>query len=225
MSPDDRVLVGAITRKKDLRLARDQGWYRIPQARMPRGVHTEYLAFFLSSRVAGQPESGIYFFAERAGLELAYRRDLLPDEADHPRANEVYYQVQLRNWQAKTPPVLNPTRRSIAFIYTTWDRFVRAREIKDLYSDADYYVDRIYHALRNDGLKSLDRYWEAERSQTGFGAQLRILCERGAVTASAEPAAGDIFLSGDDDDDEILAKIRAEVARKGGPVMINIPID
>ncbi|MBZ0300592.1 MAG: hypothetical protein K8J31_12660 [Anaerolineae bacterium] len=225
MYPDDRVLVGAITRKGDLKLARDEGWYRIPQSRLPRGVHAEYLAFFVNSRVAGQPDGGIYYFAEREGVELAYRRDLLPREANHPRASEIYYKVQLRNWQEKSPPVLNPSRRSIAFIYTTWDRFVHAREIKDLYSDADYYVDRIYHALRNDGLNPIERFWDAERRETGVGAQLRILCEKGLLTASTEKLLGDILLKTDEKEDAILAKIREEVARKGGPVMIHIPID
>lgn len=225
MYPDDRVLVGAITRRKDLHHARDNGWYRIPQAKLTRGVHAEYLAFFLSSRVADQPDSGIYYFARRAGVELAYRRDLLPDEANHPRAGDVYYKVQLAEWQEKSPPVLNPTRRSITFIYTTWDRFVHAREIKDLYSDADYFVDRIYHALRNDGYQ-MNRSWDAERRYTGHGAQLHILCESGDVTASANgDDDSDIFLDQAGRQDAILAKIRAEVAKKGGPVMISIPLD
>lgn len=223
--PDDRVLVGAITRKKDLKCARDDGWYRIPQARMTRGVHAEYLAFFLNSRVADQPESGIYYVARQSGVELAYRRDLFPDEANHPRAGDVYYKVQLHDWQAKDPPVLNPTRRTIAFIYTTWDRFVNAREIKDLYSDADYFVDRIYHALRNSGY-TLDRSWDAERRYTGYSAQIRILCEQGDVTAATDSDDEfDVFLDQAGREDAILAKIRAEVAKKGGPVTINIPID
>ena len=225
MYPDDRVLVGAITRQKDLTRARDDHWYRIPQLRVARGVHAEYVAFFLNSRVAKKPDSGIYFFARRAGVELAYRRDLLPDEANHPRADDVYYKVQLTDWQEKSPPILNPTRRSITFIYTTWDRFVHASEIKDLYSKADYFVDRIYHALRNNGY-NMDRSWDAERRTTGHGAQLRILCENGDLTASTDSDDdSDIFLDQAGREDKILAKIRAEVAKKGGPVMISIPID
>lgn len=225
MYPEDRVLVGAVTRKKDFKLARDRGWYRIPQARMPRGIHADYIAFFLNSRIAGKSDSGIYYFAEPAGVELAYRRDLLPDETGHPRANDVYYQVHLRNWREKSPPVLNPTRRTFAFIYTTWDRFVRAREIKDLYSDADYYVDRIYHALRNDGLTGIERYWDVERKETGVGAQIRVLCERGSFTASTDQAVADIFLEDGAAEDAILAKIRAEIAKRGGPLTIHIPLD
>ena len=221
--PDDRVLVGAITRKKDLKHARDDGWYRVPQARLPRGVHSEYIAFFLNARVAGKSAGGIYFYARLSGVELAYRRDLLPDEANHARADDVYYKLQLRDWKEKSPPVLNTSKRSFAFIYTTWDRFVNASEIKDLYSEADYFVDRIYHALRSDGY-SAERTWDAERRYTGYGAQLRILCQNGTVTAAADPYIhGAIPLDGEDD--AILARIRAEIAKQGGPVLVNIPVD
>jgi hypothetical protein len=142
MYPEDRVLVAVITRRKDLRIARDQSWYRIPQARLKHGLDAEYLAFFVSSRLAPSGAGGIYFFAARAGLELAYRRDLLPDEADHPRAGEIYYQVQLRAWQDKIPPILNPNRRPVTFIQTTWDRFCDARSIDDLFSRAPHYTQR-----------------------------------------------------------------------------------
>ena len=58
---EDRVLVAAITRRKDLGLAREAHWYRIPLARMPLGVPAEYLAFFTAARVAGKDRSGIYW--------------------------------------------------------------------------------------------------------------------------------------------------------------------
>jgi hypothetical protein len=225
MYPHDQVLIGAITRKKDLLLAQEQHWYRIPQQRMKRGVLAKYLAFFLNRRLAPGEHSGIYYFAERDGVELAYRRDLLPDEAGHARADEVYYRVALKDFQAKQPPILNPTNRSFAFIHTTWDRFLKAREIKDLYSEADYFVDRIYHALRHGGIDNVDRYWDAEQPQTGQHAHLRILCEDGVILAGTEVDKADIHLSDDEPEDSILAKIRAEIAKHGGPLMVNIPLD
>lgn len=225
MYPHDQVLVGAITRKKDLRLAQDQHWYRIPQNRMPRGILAEYIAFFLNSRIAPENASGIHYFARRSGVELAYRRDLLADETGHDRANDVYYKVSLEDFQQKQPPVLNPTNRRFAFILTTWDRFLKAHEIKDLYSDADYFVDRIYHALRHRGINGIERYWDAELPQTGEQAHLRILCEDGVVIAATEQGKGTIHLSRAEPEDRILAKIRAEIAKHGGPLMVNIPLD
>lgn len=126
------MLVGVIRRQRDLRFARDEGWYRIPVAHWPRDVDCEVLAFFLS-RAFGPLNGGIRYYAEMRGLELAYRRDLLPDEAEHRRANDVYYRVALGPLVEKQPPVLNPGRRRFAFITCTWDRFDAARAIADLY--------------------------------------------------------------------------------------------
>jgi len=224
MYPDDRVLVGAIKRKRDLAYARDAHWYRIPQAQMPRGVNTEYIAFFLNKSTLRGRDSGVHFFARRTGLELVYRRQLLPDEAGHPRADGVYYKVQLDELHEKTPAILNPTHRRFSFIYTTWDRFVNAQQVSDLYSTADYYVDRIYHALRSSGVRS-ERFWEIEKPETGVAPQLRILCQNGTVIASTEVTPETIFLDTAQQEDAILTKIRAEIARQGGPVMVNTPLD
>lgn len=149
MYPDDRVLVGVINRKRDLRLMLEERWYRIPCKRLPGGIYAEYIAFYLSGSAARDKDTtGIHYYAQRSGLELVYRKDLLPEQADHERADEVYYKVQLKPAIARVPPITNPSRRSISFIYTTWDRFVQAQIINDLYSQSGHFVDRIYHALR-----------------------------------------------------------------------------
>ena len=68
MFPEDRVLVGVINRKRDLAIAQAEGWYRIPQRRMPRGVNAEYVAFFLS-RAFKEQNGGVYYYAEFKGLD------------------------------------------------------------------------------------------------------------------------------------------------------------
>jgi hypothetical protein len=222
MLPEDSVLVGVINRKRDLVFARDQHWYRIPQERMPRGVTADYLAFFLS-RAFGDRSGAIHFYAERRGLELRYRRDLLPNEPDHKRADAVYYRVALGDLQPKDPPIINDTKRTISFIYTTWDRFIHARTIADLYSENDYYVDRIYYALHDHGLHAA-RSWDAERRVDDFAPGLRILCENGAsVIVSARQASGAYYMDRSQSDDSILKAILEQIARNGGPASVSIP--
>lgn len=227
MYPEDRVLVGVINRKRDLDHVRYSHWYRIPQGRAQKGIHAEYLAFYLS-RAFGEQNGAIHYYARRTGHELARRRDLLPDEADHPRANERYYKIQLGELRDKIPPVANPTRRPVVFIYTTWDRFVAAEQISDLYSEADQFVDRVYHALRQSGIRS-ERLWEAERASDDGGAQLRILCKRGeTIATTGPPAEGRLSLSpgqGQEAIQQVLAEIRARMAALGGPLTAPIPLE
>jgi hypothetical protein len=226
MHPDDRVLVGVINRKHDLDTLLSSHWYRIPQKHMPDGVYTEYIAFYLSGYAAKKFDApGIYYYAERRGIELAYRRDLLPDEADNPRADAVYYKVQFAAINGKNPPVANPKKRPVSFIFTTWDRFVNAKEIADLYSKSDYYVDRIYHALRDKQIRPI-RFCDVHKKEYGISAALRFVCESGTLTGYTDAAQIDehgFYLDVDEPEDKILQEIRTRIASMGGLVTIAVP--
>lgn len=224
MYPEDRVLVGVIKRKKDLTIAREDLWYRVPQGQLSRGVNAEYVALFLSGSVFKAQSGGIHYFARISGLELVYRRDILPNEASHPRAGDVYYKIALSELQAKQPPILNPTHRVIAFIHTTWDRFVQASTISDLYSNSDYFVDRIYHALRTEGFQP-EHFWETEAKDYPYAPGVRILCENGAIVASTVKSGDHFYLDEAEREDAILKAIIEEIRRRGGPATINIPTD
>ncbi len=227
MYPEDRVLIGVINRKRDLITAQEAGWYRIPQGRMPHGVYHEYIGFFLSGKPFKGRSGSVAYFAKKKGYELAYRRDLLPNEADHKRANDRYYKVTFDELQPKVPPIVNESKRSIAFIHTTWDRFVRAETIADLYSRADYLVDRIYHALRSPKVR-IDRWWEADGTNDGYqlpGAGVRVLCQQGSVMASTVKQPGALFLDLELGEDKLVAALRAEIAKMDGPVMGGLGTD
>jgi acyl carrier protein phosphodiesterase len=146
MYPEDRVLIGVINRKRDLNALLNEQWYRIPFQRMPEGVNAEYLGFYISG-ILGKGKSGIYYYAPLCGIELLKRADLLPDEAQHVRANEWYFKCQMRSVKECHPPILNPSKQWISFIHTTWDRFADALTVSDLYSKSAFYVNRIYYAL------------------------------------------------------------------------------
>jgi hypothetical protein len=231
MYPDDRVLIGVLNRKRDFVLARDEHWYRIPRDRAPRIIETEYIAFYFSGSFKDQ-NAGIHYFARRTGHELVRRRDLLPDESQHKNADQLYYKIQIGDLQEKLPPITNPTRRPITFIYTTWDRFVAADKIADLYSNAEWFVERVANVLREIGITP-ERHWEFEDQHM---SELRIRCERGIVSAIAgqserrtsAPTDGEhtIVLSVGDDDaavKESIAAIQAAIAGLGGPKFVDIP--
>lgn len=227
MYPEDRVLVGVIKRKRDFDTLQREHWYRIPHKRAPQGIDAEYIAFFMSRAFKAQ-NGGIHYYARRTGMELVRRRDLVPGEAEHPRADDWYHKLQIGELRPKEPPVLNSDRRAVSFIHTTWDRFEVARTIADLYSDADEFVDRVFHALQRSGVPA-ERQWEAARTSDDGGAQVRVRCEDGDVIAStrpdrehriALPSAGDQALV-TTSVQAILDAIRAH----GGPVMINIPLE
>ena len=223
--PSDRVLVGGVRRKRDLTFIRANNWYWIPKEQMPHGVFVEYIALFVQSKLVNGQPSGIYYFGRRGGVELQYRRDLFPKQPKHANANKQYYKIQLHAVIPKTPPILNPTNRRFAFIHTTWDRFLPAQTIAELYSDADHLVDRVYHALRDHQIRS-ERFWESEQQYTRKPPQVRVLCDSGRyVVASTEPDSDDEFdLLDEQSPDDILQAILERIEAEGGAVMPPIPI-
>ena len=111
---------------------------------MPLGIDEEYIAFFLSGTVFGYQSGSIAYYARRAGVELVRRRDLIASESQHPRANNLYFNVAIDNLCVKSPNIPNISKRRFAFIRTTWDRFAEAKSLEDLYSDAFCYSERDY---------------------------------------------------------------------------------
>jgi len=141
MYADDRVLVGVLKRKKDLQIAQQQHWYRIPARQLPLGLQAEYIALFLSACLQPTHGGSVAYFARVTGVELTRRSDLLPNERQRPQ--DLYYKVQFRHIIEKDPPILNVPARRFSFIRSTWDRFICAETISDLYSTDGIFVDRL----------------------------------------------------------------------------------
>jgi hypothetical protein len=180
MHADDRVLVAVMNRAQDLQLARDQGWYRIPESKAGRGAFFEYVAFYFTSAF-GEEKWAIHYYARVLGHELLTRRQLLPDQPDHPRAADFYYKLQLGALRKRKPPIVSRRWRRITFIYTTWDRFEAAEEINDLYAEGGEFVDRLYHALRESGLRP-ERCYPVREAGIDYIADLAVPCCAGVLT-------------------------------------------
>jgi hypothetical protein len=179
MHPEDRVLVAVMTRPKDFEAARDLGWYRVPEKKAPRGVFFEYVAFYFTAAF-GEQAYAVHCYARRLGHELVTRRDLLPDEPDHLRADEQYYKLQLGPLQKREPPIVSQRWRRITFIHTTWDRFQAAEEINDLFVEDGEFVDRLYYALRESGL-SPERQYPVREANVEYVASLAVPCREGVL--------------------------------------------
>ncbi len=131
--PEDAiVLVAILPHPRDLEIARILGWYRIPLRSAPKVLSVDYLAFYQTAAFGEDERWGIHYLASVRGHELTTRAELLRQEADHPRAREEYYKVQLGELQRITPPIQAGRWRRLTFLYTTGERLNRAATLQDL---------------------------------------------------------------------------------------------
>jgi hypothetical protein len=209
MYPEDRVLVAYMPSRADFELVQREGWYRIPQRKAPKGVYAEYFAFYFG-RAFGPEKWAIHYYASRLGHELVTRCLLLPDQPDHPRADDVYYKVQLGELHRLDKPISSLRWRRITFLHTTWDRFRDASEINDLFIEGGEYVDRIYAALKERGIQT-ERDYQVEEPGGHYVVPLAIPCQHGRIDINcAEVPQTDLELSA------LVARLEREADEKGG---------
>jgi len=209
MYPEDRVLVAYVPRPSDFDLIRRAGWYRIPQRSAPKGLHAEVIAFYFGAAF-GEDKYAIHYYARNAGHELARRRDLLPDETDHPRADDIYYKVQLGPLQRLAQPIVSLRWRRLTFLHTTWDRFRDATEINDLFIEGGPYVDRLYATLKERGIRA-DRDYRVNEEQPEYVVALSVPTRDGRVNVPY----GDLPDS-DAAVDALADAVVQAIARQGG---------
>lgn len=230
MHPDDRVLVAVMNRPQDFEIARDQRWYRLPEEKAGRGAFFEYLAFYFTAAF-GDLKWAVHHYARILGHELLTRRQLLPGEPDHPRADAFYYKLQLGPLQKREPPIASLRWRRVTFVYTTWDRFEAAEELNDLYAEGGEFVDRLYHALREAGMTP-ERQYPVREEGVEYVADLAIPCRAGTVAVGVAGTASEVQTAGvlcftpqmvADDPGGCLDAVRAEIEQRGG-VLPPVPL-
>jgi hypothetical protein len=136
LQPTSLILVCFLPTPRDLEIARLLGWYRIPLRTAPKVVAVDYLAFYQPSSF-GQRGGQIEYVAEVRGHELTTRGELLKDEADHPRAKEEYYKIQIGGLEKLKEPIVAGRWKRITFFYTTGEYLLNARTLRDLVVDED----------------------------------------------------------------------------------------
>jgi hypothetical protein len=120
---------------EDWRRVQHEHWYRIPVKHAPEPVpNIDWLAFFFT-KIFGEDKWAIHYYARVKGHELLTRRELIPSQPDHKRANNWYYKLELDELHHKLPPIVSNNWRRVTFIVTTGDRFEAASEIRDLLTD------------------------------------------------------------------------------------------
>jgi hypothetical protein len=131
LKPTDLILVCLLPTPRDLEIARLLGWYRIPLRTAPKVVAVDYLAFYQPSAFA-ERGGQIEFIANVQGHELTTRGELLRDEADHARAKEEYFKIQIGGLEKLSQPIVTDKWKRLTFLYSTGEYLLNAKTLNDL---------------------------------------------------------------------------------------------
>lgn len=125
------VLIAVVNRQSDLSNILNKKWYRIPINRMPSKPF-EYIAFYQTTAL-GKLGGKIEYYARISKHKTVKRKQLLPHEHDHPRADEEYCKLTFRTVRRLKKPIVNRPGMRINFGFATLSRLNKSRTIADLY--------------------------------------------------------------------------------------------
>src|SRR5215203_783301 len=146
------VLVALLNNAEDLRHAAAEGWYRIPQRSAPPRVGADYIAFYQTGAFGEVPEAQtVTYYAPTRRYRLLTRRELLPAEANHPRADDFYYRIDIGPLLRLERPIPAANYLRVTFIHTTLEQLLNAEDVTGLFRKEDPF-ETLWHALREHRL-------------------------------------------------------------------------
>lgn len=193
LAEDSPVLVAVMNNRRDFGIARDQGWYRIPRERAPSRIGADYLAFY-QTKSFGEERWAIHYYAPIRHFRIAPRGDLLPEEPDHPRVDELYYKIEIGPLQHLPRPIPSRRLRRITFIPTTLDRLLHAEEINDLWIGG-VVEERLWRAFKENGIDA-ERKYPLKEEDVAYRIDFALLCKHGnvAILLEGEPSVENVHI-------------------------------
>jgi len=182
-----QVLVAIMNNLLDFNIAQDQQWYRIPvrstRKRLRERWPPRWLAFY-QTKVFGPERWAINYYAPVRRIRLVPRRELLPEDTSHPRAHGMYHKIEIGRLQRLPRPIVSRRWRRIVFIPTTWEKFISAVEINDLFDESPL-EDRLWAEFKRHDIDAERQYFLQVKASL-YALDFAIFCDRGQLNVETD---------------------------------------
>lgn len=181
------LLVAIMNEPRDFAIARQHNWYRLPVASARKWLKNrwppEWLAFY-HTKVFGPEAYSIRHYARVIDTPQVRRRELFPGEPEGDKSDRLYYQVRFTPLQTLPLPILSRRRRRIVFIPTTWQKFIAAAEINDLYDDSPL-EDHLWTAFKRRNIPA-ERQEFVTAGQKDYILDFAVYCAKGSLDVETD---------------------------------------
>lgn len=176
-------MVGVIKNQRDLEILLNKGWYRIPKSHSPSRKFS-YLAFYQPLEF-GPGGKCIRYYAKVKSTKEVKRQDLLPDDIDHPRANDDYLKISVLRPIELSKPIYNIIPRRVTFGFTTLGRLKSANDILELYSIAPT-EQIIEQGMIEAKIIFTPQFYEIMTNKKRFRLDFAVFCKSGKIAVECD---------------------------------------
>lgn len=187
MLRSNEVLVAIMNNQRDMDIALQQHWYRIPVSSVKKFLRKrwapEWLAFY-QTKIFGSEAFSIRYYAKVLEIQEVGRIELFPDEPPHEKTDKRYYKLNLAPLQKLPQPIASHRRRRITFISTTWNKFITAIEINDLYDDSPL-EDQLWNEMKELQINA-ERQERIKVKEKIYFLDFAIYCAKGKINIETD---------------------------------------
>jgi len=187
MGKRGEVLVAIMNKSQDMIIARDRQWYRIPvssvKSLLKERWPPKWLAFY-QTKAFGDEAYAVNYYARVLHIRRVFRWQLFPDEPKHEKTQRRYYQLILSPLKRLPQSIYSRRWRLIVFIPTTWEKFVTASEINDLFDESPL-EDRLWAELKRLKIYA-ERQQFVQVAQRLYALDFAIYCASGKVDVETD---------------------------------------
>ena len=174
------ALVGLVPRKNLWNIIREQGWYHIPSKSAPKNAtFAEYLGFYFPSIFGKELRYKVNFYAKVKKVDIVKRIKLFPNEKEHKRANEEYFQFHLGKIKELPKSIPSLRWRRIVHIPTSCEKLFSAKEINDLY-DTSPLEEKMYLEMQKRKIIT-ERQFYVKVGEKFYCLDFGIFCKKGNI--------------------------------------------
>ncbi len=186
------VLVAIMNTKRDYKILREQGWYRVPVKSVKWPWPPKWVAFY-QTRIFGDEAYAVNYYGHVHDIRPAKRTELFPKEKLNSKSDKQYYQIWFDSLEPLYRPIYSRRWRYIVFIPTTWDKFYQAAEINDLYHESRL-EDRLWAELKFRQIDA-ERQLDIKLKQKHYKLDFAVFCQQGNIDIEVD---GEIWHSGEE---------------------------
>ena len=189
MAKRGEVLVAILNDKLDFAILREKLWYRIPVSSVKKWLiekwPPKWLAFYQTNALDIPAEKhAINYFAEVVKIRRILRSQLFPDQPLDAKSNKYYYQIFVKSLRKLPKPIYSRKFRRIVFIPTTWEKFISAIEINDLYDESSL-EDRLWAEFKNHGIPAERQEFMVAKGHD-YALDFAIYCAKGNIDVETD---------------------------------------
>lgn len=183
MEAKGEVLVAFLPNKSDFGILREKGWYRIPVTSKPKRWPPKYLAFY-QPRAFDDDAYKIRYFGLVNDIDIVSRKEIFPNEIESERSQKQYYRFWVKKLEEREHPIPSRFPRKIVFIPTSWEKFMDAEQLNDLFDDSPL-EDLLWRELKTLQI-SAERQWEVKTEDFFYQLDFAFFCNKGNLDVETD---------------------------------------